>query len=339
MLKNKKRGIILIAAYLVVLILFILGGAFVARSISEKRAAERAVDSAQAFYLAEAGINRAMDELRTDYFNWNTWAGAAIFHNLGNGQYRVEVQAVGNERIVTSTGLINNASREIETRVRRVIPAGFFDNALYVAEEIDLNGNAYTINGDIVYGNGPISGVIPGNINGTVTQDTTASPLPLLDFAQLRAWSQTQGNIYDADRLNDVKKGDDSFPTTFWLDPFDHNQGPNIVYLETDLELNGNIGTIGGFFVVDGDVVTNPGEWFDVTINGNGQIDGCIYTRGEFRINGGGGGLNVFGGVWASEEARMNGNATVEYNEEYMLAIESLNINPDVQITTWREVF
>ena len=31
----------------------------------------------------------------------------------------------------------------------------------------------------------------------------------------------------------------------------------------------------------------------DTVINGNGTIDGVVYTLGEFRINSGGGNLNV----------------------------------------------
>jgi hypothetical protein len=134
----------------------------------------------------------------------------------------------------------------------------------------------------------------------------------------------------------------DSFPDSFWYseptDPNDPTTGtPNVVYVESDLELNGNVGTIGGFFVVAGDVITNPDDTSDATINGNGEIDGVVYTLGEFRINGGGGGLNVNGGVWAGEEARLNGNAHIAYTEDYMAALEALDINVEVQITSWRD--
>jgi hypothetical protein len=110
------------------------------------------------------------------------------------------------------------------------------------------------------------------------------------------------------------------------------------VYILTDLELKGNIGTVGGFFVVVGDVLTNPLGTYDTQISGNGQIDGCVYTLGTFEINGGGNGLNVLGGIWADREVELNGNATVVYNEDYMKAIKALNINPDVQLLSWREL-
>lgn len=90
--------------------------------------------------------------------------------------------------------------------------------------------------------------------------------------------------------------------------------------------------------MVVGDVITNPSGTYDATINGNGQIDGAIYTRGEFKVNGGGGGLNVNGGVWASEEAELNGNAQVAYNQTYMSAIGSFNITTQVQVTSWKDM-
>jgi hypothetical protein len=96
------------------------------------------------------------------------------------------------------------------------------------------------------------------------------------------------------------------------------------------------VGTLGGFFVVVGDVITNPSGTYDATINGNGTIDGCIYTLGVFSVNGGGNRLNVNGGVWSGIEAELNGNATVTYNSDYMAAIKAHTL-PQVQIISWRE--
>jgi hypothetical protein len=93
--------------------------------------------------------------------------------------------------------------------------------------------------------------------------------------------------------------------------------------------MKGNI-SAGGFFVVGGEVV------YDATISGNVGIDGAIYTRGRFTINGGGNALNVDGGVWASN-ATLNGAVEIEYNQEYMNAIRNLNIDTDFQISSWKD--
>lgn len=339
-----RRGVALIASYMVIIaVLTILGIGLITRSVSEGNIARRYANSVKAFWASEAGIARALSELRANFgaSGNGLWSG-----NLVQGCYEVDVE---NETIngqmykkVTVRGFAPATSSEpriIEAMMSKYIPPEFYDNAVYSAGDIDLNGNSYSIDGNVLYAD-TIENT--DNITGTITYDPQASPLARLDFQQLYTISEGQDNIYDEARLDDVKKGEDSFPDSFWYseptDPNDPTTGtPNVVYVESDLELNGNIGTIGGFFVVAGDVITNPDDTSDATINGNGEIDGVVYTLGEFRINGGGGGLNVNGGVWAGEEARLNGNAHIAYSEDYMSALEALDINAEVQIASWRD--
>lgn len=340
-MKKNNGAVALLLSYFVIVVLLIILGALILRTISEENIASRYRESQEAFNLAEAGLNWAIIQLTQDY----NWSGSATPTNLGRGQYSVTVNPIDDKREITSYGSIpslNNfrALRTIEAVVRKYIPPNFYDSAIYTAEELDLNGNAYKVNGNVIYGDDEQASNTQ-NITGQVIQDTSINPLARLNFQQLYNLSQSQGNIYNATRINAVKKKRDSFPTSFWYslptDPNDPTTGvPNIVYVETDLELNGNIG-IGGFFVVVGDVLTNPAGTFDAEINGNGTIDGCIYTLGTFEVNGGGGGLNVNGGVWSGTEAELNGNVTIAYNKDYMDAIKALNINPDVQIISWRE--
>lgn len=59
-----KKGFILILSYVIIAILLILISAYVARSISEWRIAERDKNSTAALYAAEAGIDYGLDWLR-----------------------------------------------------------------------------------------------------------------------------------------------------------------------------------------------------------------------------------------------------------------------------------
>ena len=337
-----KRGVALIAACMVIVGLVILGGGVMTRAFSERRLTQRYVDSVKAFWLSEAGVSRALNELRADFSVPATpWSGT-----LTQGQYSVEVEAVGQMRKVTAYGYVpNTAAARVERIVEAMIsggtPSNFYDNAIYSAGDVDINGNRYSVTGDVLYAD-VLDVNHPGNITGAMTHDPDISPLARFDFEELHTISAAQGNVYDEARLDDVKKGDDSFPGSFWYieptDPADPTTGtPNIVYVETDLQLNGNIGTVGGFFVVVGDVITDPEDTEDLTINGIGQIEGVVYTRGTFRINGGAGILDVDGGVWAGEEARLNGNAHIAYNQDFMAAIEGLDIEVEVQIVSWRD--
>jgi len=357
-----KRGVALIIGFMVIIVLAILGAAILSRGISERNITQRYKESIEAFWLAEAGVNRALNELRNNFDQAGTGLWAA---NLGSGSYSVDVENIiidGNtNKKITVHGRVPATSprieRNIEAMMRKHIPPGFYDHAIYSAGKVDFNGNSFTVvnnepapdNKAVVYaGDNEIEH--PENITGTVIQDTSISPLARLDFEKLYDIAARQGYVYDAARLKNIGKTD-SFPSSFWspqgTDGIDNDgdgaideadEKVNVVYVETDLELKGNIGTIGGFYVVVGDVINTPDVEEEAIINGNGQIQGAIYTRGTFRVNGGGGNLNIDGGVWSGVEARLNGNANVSYNETYMDAIGGMNIEATVQVSSWREV-
>ncbi len=344
---KKKRGIALIVSFMSIMVLTILGALIFSRSVNERFNATRYVESTQAFWLAEAGINRALNELRGNF----TVSGNSLWSGtLGNGRYSVDVANVVGEsgkKRVTAHGFVpavsSRVERIVEAMMAKEIPPNFYDSAIYSGGDIDIKGNSYSITGDVAYADDLT--YTSDNISGTETEDPTINPLARLDFVQLREIAVNQGNLYTEARLADVAKKQESFPASFWnvppTDPNDPSTGvPNVIYCEGDLKLNGDIGTIGGFFVVAGDVITSPDASSDFTIEGNGKIEGSIYTRGTFRVNGGGSAgksLSVDGGVWAGELARLNGNVNIGYQSDYVDAIKALNINPDVQIASWRD--
>lgn len=336
-----KRGAALILSYMVITVLTILSSALISSSFAERNLSLRHADSITAFWLSEAGVNRAIDELRDD----STISGVDVFsEDLSLGSYSVDVDIIGPISRVTSHGYVPDRAsarveRIIEALLSRPLPPGFFDYGIYSAGDVTLNGNSYIVNGNVLYAGG-LYASHPENIHPDadppedgIIHDPYATPLPYLDFSTLRDISELQGNIYDADRLWDVKSGVDSFPSSFW---YDLGQ-PNVIYIESDLQLNGDIGTIGGFYLVVGDVLTNPDNVEDLSINGSGEIYGVIYTRGEFIVNGGAGGLNIYGGVWAGEEIRLNGNCNVTYNPEYMNALRNMDMDPGVELVSWRD--
>jgi len=47
--------------------------------------------------------------------------------------------------------------------------------------------------------------------------------------------------------------------------------------------------------------------------------------------------LNIYGGVWAGEEIRLNGNCNVTYNPEYMNALRNMDMDPGVELVSWRD--
>ena len=339
-MRKRAEGFILITVYWLVAFLAIFAAVGVTYALADLRASQRAQANVQAFYLAEAGVDQAIAQLRQNYL----WTGSSNVSVGSSGNYSVQVGIDGNRRNLTAQGnstLLSAATpvqRTLQVIVQKLIPPGFFDNAIWASEDLDFKGNSYSVTGNVRHGD-TTPPTNTGGVTGTVTYDSAANPLPRLSFQQLHDIAQAQGNVYDAARL---AGGPGVFPTSFWhtppTDPNNPSTGvPNVNYITTDLVLNGNIGTIGGFFVVVGNVLTNPNATEDTTINGNGQVDGAIYTTGDFRINGGGSGLNVAGGVWGGEEVRLNGNATLQYNKSYMDAVQALGINADVQVLSWQD--
>ena len=336
---KKENGFALISVYMVLTVLLLLTGALVARAVAEVHQAQRSQASLQAFYLAEAGIDQTLTQLKVNFNASGPFAGT-----LNSGTYSVTVANQGTGKLLTASGsstllLASPVVRRVEAIVRNRIPPNFYDNVIWASQELDFRGTTYQVVGDVRHGDtSPTTNT--GGVNGTVTYDAATNPLPRLNFQKLYDIAQAQGNVYDEARL---ANGHGVFPTSFWYspptDPNDPTTGiPNVNYVTTDLILRGNIGTIGGFFVVVGDVLTDPDTTEETIINGVGHIEGAIYTTDDFRVNGGGNRLNVNGGVWAGDEARLNGAVTLTYNWDYMHAIQALDINADIQLVSWREI-
>ena len=345
-----RRGSVLITVYVVLGVLLVLSSVFFTRIVSDRKLFDISRERQEAFYLAEAAVDKGIAKLNSDA----TYTGTLI-DSLGRGAYNVTISGTGNNpRTLLAYGYVPvsapaRATRAIEAIVEKTTPVDFYDNAIYSAGDVDLNGNSYSVAGSVVY-----AGSISGNTSHITVPpgppDPSISPLAQFDFQDLRDIAVAQGNLYDSARIKDVETGKDNYPTDFWytdptLDPSDPGYAasgtPNVVYIEGDMVLNGNIGTVGGFFLVVGDVLTDPDNTSDSTINGVGTIEGCIYATGNFDVNGGAGNLNVNGGVWAGLEARLNGNATVAHKASYMDSIEALiNSRTSVvfQLLSWREV-
>lgn len=304
-----KRGMALIICYMVIVALAILGAAFLTRSISERSIASKYFDSTQAFWLAEAGISQVINDFKTN----------ASFRDisatpLGPGGYRVELITPSK---IQSHGFIPfNAPYGAERIIELSLP--FYGAAIYAAGDLAFNGIAYNVAGDVVYGGtGPPPSLDPtANIDGTVTHDPSINPLDILEFDQLKIISQNQGNYNNPD-----------LPTSYWFDAA--HTIPNVVYLDGDFTLHGNE-TVHGFFVVGGAAV------YDATLGGNVNVDGCIYTRGDFTANGGGNVLNISGAVWVGNDAIINGNVDIQYNAAYVAGLQKLGVNTKYR-TVWRE--
>lgn len=346
-LKDNK-GIALIFCYFLALVLGLLGTTYCNYAINEKNLTQIKTYSSQSFYLAESGIDAALVELRNNY----DWAGVTN-QPLGDvGTFSVSVTSDGNRRKLVASGNSSGSTTleqvvesYAEKQSQSSLPDKFFNYDVYGAKKVKLCD--VNVNGNVIYGD-KLELRKGALVNGTQTDDSTISPLLLLDFASLKALSITQGNYYDKDRLKDVKGGQDHFPSSFWFN--EESQMPNVIYAESDLQIKGNFGTIGGFFLVVGSVVSKPEDTADTNIDGAGTIEGAIYTNGKLRVHAKGHGdtkgdddasaglITIDGNIWVGKDTHIHKNTTLTYNQDYMTAIKNLNLISEVQIITWRKL-
>jgi hypothetical protein len=338
---RNRKGAALILGYMLILVLSLFVSVFFNRTLNEKRVYDFDRERLEAFYIAEAGVDRAMTELRSNYAGYS---GTGLT-TLGQGQYEISVVVLsGSSKKILSYSYVPNkaqkrAQRNIEVITKKLTPADFYDYAIYSANDIICTGNSYDVTGKAIYADALLNG---GRISGGSTQDPTVSPLARFDFAILRAIAVSQGNLFTATRLGQG----DPFPTDFWFspptNPSDPTTGiPNVVYVEGAMTLTGN-DVVGGFFLVVGNILTNPEVIVDTSLKGNITVNGCIYTTGQFTAKGGGNAMNVTGGIWAGTDVNLNGNVKIAYDTNYMMSIKSLvdtyGASGALQVLSWREL-
>jgi hypothetical protein len=103
MISIKKKGVALITCYLIILILSILGTAFLARSVNDKRVAERKKASIQAFYLAEGALEDAIYQFTNALANFQS---PPVSGNIPEMSASYTNSAQGGPYILVETGSI-----------------------------------------------------------------------------------------------------------------------------------------------------------------------------------------------------------------------------------------
>lgn len=175
-IKNKKAAVLLIA-YLVIALLLVLGIGYSARSVVETRLAERQKRAVQCFYFAEAGLERAIYDLREDFQSdpsSPSWTDGDIngitcgpdtaeFYTLpyasttiGDGYYVVELKNVSGETEeiwVRSRGILGDTTKTLQAYLkaedvslwRHVIFAGAGASGATINGNVDIRGSVHIL--------------------------------------------------------------------------------------------------------------------------------------------------------------------------------------------------
>ncbi len=290
---NKSGGILVVVMLIMVVISILTVGMF---KLYEADAVEAVyVDkSSQAFWLAESGMQRALDKLRTD----NSYRNSpyVLSETVGSGSYAasVAIDAYSNSTWnIVATGTVGNVSRILTLDPYLFAEVGYALMSLDGDGQLDRNG---TIDDDVYcYGTLDANGRFIPNINGEVnaldTDNIDYTPLtgndkvemeinaPITNFTGYTPTSPipTTNVVYNGSTNTyiDLTGGD-----VVVAGDYDWNSS-TIPYVE---------GTFGsGTLIVDGDLTIKNGIAHDFVIGDGGHVyvDGNISAGkdGDFGEN------------------------------------------------------
>ena len=117
---GRRDGFLMPVAMAVLVAATVLGFAALSLGYREETLANREADGCKAFFLAEAGVQRALYELAIA----DSWAGVpaqlALDEPLGDGTYSVHITTSGaTSAIIVSEGKVNGRPRQVTVEVQR----------------------------------------------------------------------------------------------------------------------------------------------------------------------------------------------------------------------------
>jgi Tfp pilus assembly protein PilX len=289
-----RRGIVLIVSFMVVVALAILGSVIMSRSVSERFIAQRYAESMKAFWLAEAGVNRALNELKADY---NVSSGDCKWEtNLGSGRYCVDLSGedANGRRTLTAHGYIpsttpSRAERKISVLVQssgsNPSNPGLIQYAVDTTGSLDISGSAKTVPPELSH------------------QGSN------LDFDEVFGMSE------DAVKALAVKAASEGNGYVYTDPPTNQLPVDGITWIELTGSNKFNIsgqwsGT--GLLIVNGN---GSNVALEITGSGNMTFTGMIWVIGKVKIAGK---ATITGAIFAESmtgiESEVTGNSTISFS-------------------------
>lgn len=304
-----KKGSVLIIVFLAIMVLSLVGGAMFWRTISERSSAKAYKESTQAFWLAEAGAQRALWEINGNgsWDNWTDCDDADHCKELAKGvydNYEVRIEHYGgNNPEITSTGYGPSDSyyREIKVTLEG---SGLFSYAAFGDNSVTLGGNGATDSynsGDGDYGGENIASNGDVGTNGDEEGAVTING----ENAQVNGDASTgqDGTIDGEESVSGAKTHDNNVELSAVSIPSDlsglSDSGEKKLSNEDDSQTLSagdyhfsSIQISGGTLTLDGVVRIYLTDSHSLTISGggslavNGQLE--LYTTGDCNVGGNG---------------------------------------------------
>jgi hypothetical protein len=344
LIRNEK-GIVLIWFYLLIVMLLTATASIYTLSFQESQLLHMDQARNKALYLAEAGIDRGLQQLRT---MGNT--GFPMNNvTFGNGTYSIEYNAINaNEGIITSTGNFSIGNDQITKIVKAKVdktPPGV-KGSITINDNVEFEGSI-TIDGrDHVYNTttrqweASGEGTFGVSSSGTVNQEGTSliggnGIVPTTSPQSAPAIRQNAGSIYanpakptPEEALGVTRGSLDQYKTATRPRPGDSG----IFYLESSWD-GAQLGTEAN--PITGILIVHNADGNASLKNAHGYFRGLIIAD-EISLTGN---LQVVGGVVAHKTAGGDsgggaGNAEILYSKDIILS----NLpNPQYQIVSWED--
>lgn len=317
--RKRKKGVTLLLTLIIMTTLAVVVTAFLYMVSVQTKGAGYTIDSAKAFWLAEAGIQQVIYKLKTDGAYRTTPSPNPLTGTLGTGSYSVSVVKNASTYTLTSTGTVEGLSRTIEQSIIAVEGGADFSDGIYAdGNTLNFQGSSGTINGDI-RGNGNIQNYSGMTINGTVLPNSPTD-FAICDYPSYLAIADNVANTSKTFTSGNTYSG-------IWY----VNGSVNI---EKNVTINGSIISTGGISIsgTSQDRATNinitPGSNYPALVAGTNinssflqtsTIKGLIYARNNVTFDRNMTGTLFNGSILAGGNISMkngSGFATVTYNPQ-----------------------
>ena len=307
--KNEK-GMMLIWFYLLITILIITGGSLYAMAFQESRLI--AIDQARdkAFYLAEAGLDRKLAELRAG--NQNTFYGS-----LGEGSYTAAYDS--STKRITAVGTVNGVTKTIISVVSKTIPPGAkaaltSQGNISFSGDIQVDGRDHDSSGNLTGDSGTYGASSGGTVSQGGSSDIGGNGIAPSNPANPATIEQSQpDNTWTTpEELLGVAAGS--------LDSYKTSNQPSfpmsgIVYYTGDQIIAPDFGSSGT--PSTGILIIHNANVDALLKNAHGTFKGLIIADNIVHINGN---ANIIGGVIAktSTQTTGEGSAQIDYSSSVL---------------------
>ncbi|EAX47866.1 hypothetical protein TcarDRAFT_1555 [Thermosinus carboxydivorans Nor1] len=316
-----QKGSAAILAIVVMLILAVLGAAYVGLGMTETSTAANFRDGIAAQYLAEAGVKRALIELYNNSA-WDPGAGG-LTEKQGNGSFTVIVRPgeTSSQKKVVSTGQVNRARRQVVLDVNLPSNSGngsVYDYSVFAGSNMVVHNKARVIgaihsnngmelkNGSYISGKVEVHGAFTdhGATLGTPPAITNAPEIPFPAFnaadykqgAQVLPWGRTlsagnyRGKYYYMGSQLTIDSGWGSI------------QGDATIFATGDIDIkNGTVigGDSSAFLIIAlGNIDVNNGSILknvvlisaggNINLHSDVELTGSAIAKEEIIVHGGG---------------------------------------------------